>query len=105
MLCEKLFKGKDFVMKHIKNKHPELLERIKDKLDYESMAQLFRANPEARWLLPLPFIGQPREEREVFGERPEGPYRRTREYRDVDQPVRQTLLSSYRKPITYDDLW
>ncbi|KAH0482407.1 MAG: uncharacterized protein KVP18_004516 [Porospora cf. gigantea A] len=103
--CDKVFRGKEFVSKHIRNKHSELLEKICEEMNFHSMQDVFNEDPDARWLLPVPVIGERTEDRQIYHS---GPVRRGRhdrhEYRDWDEPVRPPCLGNVRHQQAYDDL-
>jgi hypothetical protein len=43
-LCNKLFKGKEYVKKHIYNKHSEQLQNIENQVSREVIAPLVKAD-------------------------------------------------------------
>eukprot|EP00915_Cephaloidophora_sp_WS-2016_P007721 GHVH01010629.1.p1 GENE.GHVH01010629.1~~GHVH01010629.1.p1 ORF type:complete len:647 (-),score=78.99 GHVH01010629.1:100-2040(-) len=122
-VCEKLFRGPDFVTKHLQNKHIESINKVIERVDYKLMEARFLDDKLNLYLLPPPQVdndGSKKSDRQLISREdaykhaPGGPIRRshprwqskTNTYRDWDAPaisVRKKA-TSFRKMTNYDDL-
>jgi len=107
-VCNKPFVGSEFVLKHLKNKHEEvvraeLFRKLNKGLSMEDLMK------EAYLQDPLKMLNQPSGTRpkRVFQDRKQREERRPRqEYVDYDDPkIREKELGRDRQLVSYDDLF
>jgi len=123
-VCEKLFKGADFVTKHIANKHFDKIQTSIDRIVHQSMEQRFAEDSLSIYLLRPPSIDENSTgwrgdnyalvQRDNYHRSMGGPVRRghtpwaspKNSYRDWDAPTVSVSRKnqSFRKLTNYDDI-
>lgn len=108
-LCRKLFRGTDFVAKHLELKHPEEPEEIETRVLRGQLLANFERDPTwFNWVV----TSQTRENAKrveaiaLLPAQPTQPSdpRGLRDYVDLDAPVKPASLPDYRSQVSYDDI-